>query len=437
MRQADGRTPKRKVEPVHAQGTARAVASGVPRDPCVIAVAPEPQAVCDGRWQGELRELRAALERIEDPLTLLAGIFAFAPFGLQIYDRSGRSLLTNRTFREMFGSEPPQEYNVLDDEIARAAGVLDLIRRAFAGDMVHVPAMWYDPRELTQVSVETGQRVAIESTFLPLLDEDGRVRHVAIVFKDRTEELRLREDAQRERDFLHRLIGVLGHDLRTPLTAVIAGVSLLLRGQRDPERTREGLLRVKQSAGRMNRMIANIVELTRIRVRGECPLLRRPADLAAISRTLIDELLTVYPDREIALEVSGDATAYVDANRIAQVVSNLLTNALAYGRADAPIAVQVAERSQSIAISVRNEGPAIPAEQLSTIFKPFERGVTGVYSGSTGLGLGLYIANEVALAHGGLISVASSECSTTFELELPRTPTEACVASPVAELRIA
>src|SRR4051812_31635127 len=99
---------------------------------------------------------------------MLAGIFAFAPFGLQVYQADGHSLFTNQAFRDLFGSEPPPEYNVLDDEIARETGVLDLIHRAFQGEIAHTPPVWYDPRELRQVKVAEGNRVAISCTFFPL-----------------------------------------------------------------------------------------------------------------------------------------------------------------------------------------------------------------------------------------------------------------------------
>jgi PAS domain S-box-containing protein len=152
-----------------------------------------------------LDEIREHLGRVSDPLALLEGIFASAPVGFQIYEASGRCLLVNQAFRNLFGSEPPPEYNVLKDEIAERNGVLDLIHRAFAGETVTIGPMWYDPRELTQVKIEQGRRVAISSTFFPLLDGRGEVSHVAIVFKDLTTEIEAREQAEQERDLLRAI----------------------------------------------------------------------------------------------------------------------------------------------------------------------------------------------------------------------------------------
>ena len=115
-----------------------------------------------------LDEIRVRLAGISDPVRLLQGIFAYAPFGLQVYRADGHCLLTNKAFRDLFGSEPPPEYNVLHDEIAERQGLLGLVKRAFAGETVQTPTFWYDPRELQQVHVTEGRRVAISITLLPL-----------------------------------------------------------------------------------------------------------------------------------------------------------------------------------------------------------------------------------------------------------------------------
>lgn len=147
-----------------------------------------------------------ALRQIDDPLALLIGLFFHSPVGFQIYRADGHSLVTNPAFQEMFGSEPPPEYNVLRDEIAERSGVLDLIKRAFAGETSHLPSIWYDARELRQVRITEAKRVAIEATFFPLRDADQEIRHVAIAFKDRTAEHELRERVEHERDLLGLII---------------------------------------------------------------------------------------------------------------------------------------------------------------------------------------------------------------------------------------
>ena len=126
---------------------------------------------------------------------MLIGLFEHAPMAFQIYQVDGRCLLVNRAFRELFNSEPPPEYNVLQDDLLEQQGFLELVRRAFAGETVSVPAHWYDPRDLRQLSVEEGRRVGIEVTLFPLHSGGGAVGHVAVCFKDVTAELELRAAA--------------------------------------------------------------------------------------------------------------------------------------------------------------------------------------------------------------------------------------------------
>jgi PAS domain S-box-containing protein len=157
----------------------------------------------DDTFSVDLAFVREQLRAIDDPIALLEGFFGFVPVGLQIYRADGRMLLVNRAFMEMFGSAPPPEYNVLHDEIAKRNGMLDLIHRAFAGETIKLPPLWYDPRELQQVDVTVGKRAAIETTLFPLRDREAKVAHVALVFRDATAEMlaeqRNREALERER----------------------------------------------------------------------------------------------------------------------------------------------------------------------------------------------------------------------------------------------
>ncbi|HET9754659.1 MAG TPA: PAS domain-containing protein, partial [Myxococcales bacterium] len=154
----------------------------------------------------DLDTIRSTLARISNPIAVLESLFALAPVGLQIYEAGGRSILVNQAFLELFGSEPPPGYNVLEDEIAAKNGVLETIRRAFRGETVQTPPIWYDPRELRQVKVEHGRRVAMAATFFPLLDRHGAVTHVAIVFRDMTAEMKQREQLEQERELLAAIV---------------------------------------------------------------------------------------------------------------------------------------------------------------------------------------------------------------------------------------
>ena len=160
----------------------------------------------------ELRRVREKLAAIPGSTVILEALFALAPVGIQIYAASGHNLLTNQAFRDLFGSAPPPEYNILRDEIAAANGLLGLVQRAFAGEVITAPPVWYDPRELKQVKVTEGRRAAIEATFFPLRDAGGAVQHVGIVFKDVTAEMEKQareEHARVEAEFLAKCSAAL------------------------------------------------------------------------------------------------------------------------------------------------------------------------------------------------------------------------------------
>ena len=387
----------------------------------------------------DLDDISATLARVPNPIALLESLFVLAPVGFQIYQASGRSLLVNQAFRDLFGAEPPPGYNVLHDEIAAKAGTLALIHRAFAGETVHMPPLWYDPRELTQVRVEKGNRVAIAATFFPLFGRDGAVTHVGIVFKDLTAETLQREQAEQERDrlkavldqsaareaesaqtalFRERFIGILGHDLRTPLTAILAGAGLLQR-QDLPDAARGTVARIASSAGRMQRMIADLLDFAQARLGAGLTLQRKACDVHAVAQAVLDEVLAAHPKRRLELESSGDTRGEMDGDRVAQLLANLLENAVRYAPADGLISIKVIGTAKEVLVSVHNGGPAIPEDERAAIFDPFRRGrrATDV----RGLGLGLFIVEQIALAHGGGVKVTSSDGGgTTFRVALLR-----------------
>jgi PAS domain-containing protein len=128
-----------------------------------------------------------------DAVSRLDALFDEAPVAFQVFGPDGRCLHCNAAFRELFGPEPPLEYDVPDGDIAARHGHRELIRRAFAGEVIGVPPVWYDRREIEEVEAQESRRIAVEAVAVPLVDADGIVRHVAIMFIDRTAELDRRE----------------------------------------------------------------------------------------------------------------------------------------------------------------------------------------------------------------------------------------------------
>jgi signal transduction histidine kinase/CheY-like chemotaxis protein len=242
----------------------------------------------------------------------------------------------------------------------------------------------------------------------------------------RAEQDRLQADALRKGAvFRERLVGVLAHDLRTPLQAIWFTASSLAKADPAEVDVKKSAERIGRAADRMARLISDLLDFTRIRQGTGLPIAPKPSDLEAIARRAVDEVQAAHPGRRIELSCRGDLHGVWDADRIAQVVSNLVGNAVAYSPPDTPVAVGLSATCDEVVLEVKNRGEPIPPAALATIFDPFKRAENGGERASRGLGLGLFIADRIAQAHGGAIRVTSTaEAGTTFTVTLPRRPAE-------------
>lgn len=217
-------------------------------------------------------------------------------------------------------------------------------------------------------------------------------------------------ETQRYARLMEVFVSVLSHDLRNPLSAIITA-SHMLRQEQDSR----AASRIRQSADRMGRMIDQLLDFSRIKMGAGLPLDTREIDLAPVGRMVLGELEAAYPDRAIQLEEHGSLWGAWDRDRLAQLLSNLGGNACQHG--DDPIRISLDGRDPLfVRISVENRG-AIPEDLIPDLFEP---GARRGHSG--GLGLGLYIAQQIAAAHGGSIQVSSGELTTRFLVEMPRLP---------------
>jgi PAS domain S-box-containing protein len=257
------------------------------------------------------------------------------------------------------------------------------------------------------------------------LFREGRFIHTRCFTRDVTdrklleEELRRRnEDLTRTLRFSDLFVGILGHDLRNPLSAIITGAALLAR-RADSDRVAKPATRIVNSATRMGRMIDQLLDFTRVRVGKGIPLARRQIDLAEVCRVAIDELDSADVPR-VMLEASGDVVGHWDGDRLTQLVSNLLGNALAHGSKDAPVTIRLdGTVDATVSVAVENGG-TINADLLPLIFEPFRSSANQKQAGSSGLGLGLYISQQIVLAHSGTIEASSRVERTLFTVRLPR-----------------
>jgi signal transduction histidine kinase len=218
--------------------------------------------------------------------------------------------------------------------------------------------------------------------------------------------------------FRDQFIGVLSHDLRTPLGAITTGAALLTLAEDNPQRRSWVVTRIMNSAQRMERMIGDLLDVTRARLGGAIPLKRQRVDLQQVCDEAIIEIRVRQPDAVVQLKVAGDLRGEWDPDRLAQVVSNLVGNAIQHG-GETPITVTAEQDRDSVRLTVHNGGPPIPPDVLPTVFEPLARG-RGETDGHS-IGFGLFIARVIVSAHGGNIQVDSSaDTGTTFTVTLPK-----------------
>jgi len=271
-----------------------------------------------------------------------------------------------------------------------------------------------------RVELETmgdGQRHVIVH-YEPLKEADGKIVGFVGAGLDVTEEKKAQRGLADALAFRERMMGVLGHDLRNPLSAICAISGVLL--QRDlPDRVREGLHRIDLSARRMAEMIETLLDFTQTRFQGSLPVERQPMDLARVTRDVVEEIRASHSGRDIRLVTPEMLHGEWDPARVAQVVSNLVANALTHGATDAAVEVSLSEGDGEAVLLVSNQGPPIPGDLLPRIFEPLHRGTSNGHS-ERSLGLGLYIVREIVKAHGGSIGVESNSAATAFTVRLGR-----------------
>jgi nitrogen-specific signal transduction histidine kinase len=237
-------------------------------------------------------------------------------------------------------------------------------------------------------------------------------RATALIASRRTTDRLLTDERQRE-----RFMAVLGHDLRSPLSAVVGSAQMLLTGGRLEESDRRSAARIVRAGDRMTRLVGDLLDFTRARVGQGIPIVPVWVDLGETVRATVEESAISNPTRTIRVAVGLRSRVLCDPDRVAQVVSNLVGNALTHGAAEAPVDVRVDECDDEAMISVHNEGRPIPPGLLAHLFEPFCMG----QESAAGVGLGLFIADAIVRTHGGSIAVRSTvHDGTTFTVRLPR-----------------
>jgi signal transduction histidine kinase len=282
-------------------------------------------------------------------------------------------------------------------------------------------------------SFRTGERTRIEGntclagdgrdwvlTHTPVLGPDGQVVRIIGTAVDVTEERRVQRQLSEALEFRDQVLGILGHDLRNPLSAILGVLGLAKLDGPLPPKAGEHIAQVEHAARRMLEMIGTLLDFSEARFAHTLPISLADVELREVGATVVEELRSAQPHRAIELVARGDTSGQWDRSRLAQVASNLLGNALTHGDPLAVVRLSIEDRGDAVELAVHNRGPVISEELRATLFQPFRRG-TPERRGVRGLGLGLFIARQVVVAHGGTIDVRSSaDEGTTFTARLPR-----------------
>lgn len=226
-------------------------------------------------------------------------------------------------------------------------------------------------------------------------------------------------DERKTAELREQFIAVLGHDLRNPLAAISSGIRLLHKEA--PSQKAADIARMMQaSVDRMSALIGDVLDFARGRLGGGFAVNIEEANIVAVLTQVAGELSSEYPDREIDMQIAIGGPIRADRARIAQLFSNLLGNALVHGTPGKPVTVRATTEHGVFELSVSNAGVEIPSLALTQLFKPFVRGAAA--PNQQGLGLGLYIAAEIAKTHNGTIEAKSSPEETRFTFRMPLSP---------------
>ena len=342
----------------------------------------------------EEREAHLARERAS-----LAGIFSRLPFAVFVADAAGHLQYANEN-----GDALLAVANDLRAEIRRCAS-------AALGSTVA------PPREITLERADG--KMAYYSLHANPVRIPGHPERAVVVATDVTPEREARATREREEQFREMFVGILGHDLRSPLQVIVTSAMLLKRGVSSAE-DRRFADAIVRAAGRMTRLTEDMLDMTLSRLGGGMTINRQDVDLCDMVTSSIDDLGA--DASRFFVDFQGDTAGHWDRARLGQVLINLLSNALKYGAPSEPIQIQIEGSSaSSVTVEVHNKGEPIAPDLLPIIFDPFRRGGDETRQKGEGVGLGLFIAEQIVLAHGGTISVRSSrEEGTTFSFSLPR-----------------
>ena len=254
----------------------------------------------------------------------------------------------------------------------------------------------------------------------PIQDDSNQVHRVFAALRDVTRIKEAESDSRRRAAFAQQLVGIVSHDLRNPVSAILLLANQMQRRPDLDEKQRRSLDRIVWSAQRANRLIYDLLDFTQAQLQGGLRIARQWLNVQDIVQRVIDEIRVANPSRIIDVVVEGDTSAEIDPDRIAQIITNLVVNAVQHAPEGLPITVRVSGGSEHLSLTVHNDGPALDPALVAKLFRPMQRG-SKRSNKTRSIGMGLYIVKMIAEAHHGEVTVRSSaDTGTEFVVVLPR-----------------
>jgi len=346
----------------------------------------------------------------------LDAVLTNLPTGVIVTDAHGKLSLVNAAARKLIPG------------IERAGTLDDVFRRAIwttsGGTPIARPEwqLLVTQSSRTEILLRLPREIAVAVAGVPLRDARGGSTGSVIVIQDVSAEYAANVERERTAQFQQQMLGIVGHDLRNPIGAILVATELLEMDHQASPANASVIKRIAKIAHRMSRMVDQLLDVTRARLGDGIPVARREMELVPLIKSVVDELSLAYTKAQFELVATSEVVGIWDPDRLGQVVSNVMSNAVHYGQVGAPIVVAVTSSALAATITVHNSirDQPISREALATLFAPYRRGHHGG-TNANGLGLGLYIVHEIVRAHGGTMEVESVASGTTFRVVLPRT----------------
>lgn len=380
---------------------------------------------------------------LPDPQTLFEG----APCGLVVTKEDGTILRSNQTFSNWIGFDAQalvgrrfQDLLTMGGRIFHQTHWAPLMQMQGSVAEVKLDLVHHDKRIVTMllngVRREHASGAFYELALFGTTDRDKYERELlnarklaeellskkmaaeAALLEAQTQLNLAYEKAKRRASFAEQMVAIVSHDLKNPLTAINMASDILARGQRTAKETKM-LGHISQSAERAQRMIADLLDFALARVGRGIGISPTSLDLHSFVSHSVDELRVAFPEAKLLHQSIGTGSAHLDADRVQQIIGNLVANSVAYGDLQQPITITSRLEDDQAVVSVQNHGPVIPESLIAVLFEPMTRG-TETDSDVRSVGLGLFIVKEIAKAHGGDVSVSSSlEGGTVFSVYFP------------------